>query len=836
MGVLRRIAGRGLGDGQNHAWFFRLAIFLAVTVLVGVAASAVFFNGLVDRDARALLAADLRLQSSFPLDGFIEAEQLRRPGRTLAKSLEFAAMARIPGSDRSLLVEVKAVAPVHPLRGRVELAGGDRLTDALQGNGLVVEKTVLSRLGLAIGDSLELGEAVFVIRDTLVREPDRVMKLFNLGPKVIMPLRRVDETGLLRFGSRVKHVVSIRLAEKERLSTVARDLKKRVRGRGIRLLTPSESQPSVRRFMRRFSIFLGLTALLTLLVSGLAMAGSMAAHLRESRRNIAILKCLGADNPTVFRLFVLRTLGLALPGSLAGAAVGVLLPGLFSRLLGGLFPDPPPFQINPGILLGGVVFGLLISLVFAIGPLVWTRHVSPGALFRATTWSETLKTPGRHLWPSALVGILLPGFGVAHWSGETRFGLLFAAGLVACLLLAFLVARGGLWLLARLRLPGVPWRLAAKGLVRQGSGNISVIVSLGLGLGVVFAILFLENNLTRQLDNRLPARAPSFFFIDIQPDQVDPFTETIEPFVEDPGATRITPVVRGRLVAIGEQRITPETIAAHPQSWRFTRQYVLTWSREIPKGNQLVAGSWWADGEKTLEASVERRMADQLGLKIGDTLTYDIQGVPVSARIRNIRRVRWADLGLNFFVVFSPSVLAGAPMTHLATVVVPPEREEALLAAVTRRLHNVTAIASREIMTTIKELLQKLSGAIRFLGVTTVVAGLLVLGVGVAASGRRRARESAICRLVGASRWEMFRAAAVEFALVAGLSSLAGLVIGQTITALVIRLILDDQWAWYPGLMLFALTIGAGVVFFVGLLGSYRQLGRPVREVLYDHD
>ena len=834
MAIPAHIARRGVAGSRGHAWFFRLAILLAVTVLVGVTASAAWFNRLVDRDARALLAADLRFQAAFPLEAFAEAH-LRRPGWVFAHSREFAAMLRVPGSDRPVLVEVKAVSTAYPLRGSVDLAGGGSVAEALEGEGLVAETALLTRLGIAPGAALELGAARFVLADTLVREPDRVTRLFNLGPRVFIPLARVAQTDLLRFGSRVRHVLSLRLDDGADPETVARELEKTAQGLGIRLLTPRESQPSVRRFMRRFGVFLAMTALVTLLLAGLAMAGSMAAHLRESRRSIAILKCIGADNRLIMRLFVRHTLALALPGSVAGAVLGSALPLLIVQLVGGVFPHPPPYVPSPSILLGGLLFGLAVSLLFALGPLLWTRQVSPGALFRAASWSETLAAPGRYLWPSLLAGIALPAAGVALWSGETRMGGVLAAGLAGGLLLAFLVGRAGLFLLARLPLRGVSWRLARQGLTRPGGGYLSVIVSLGLGLGVVFAVLFLKRNLTHQIDDRLPQRAPSFFFVDIQPDQVAAFRETVRPFAVAPETTRITPVVRGRLVGIGDRRFTPEEIAAHPQSWRFTREYVLTWSEALPPGNRLLAGRWWS-GPDAHEASVEKGMADRLGLRIGDGITFDIQGVPVSARVVNLRAVRWADLGLNFFVVFSPAVLQGAPVTHLATVAAAPEREEGLLAAVTGRMGNVTAIASREIMESVKGLLQKLAGAVRFLGGTAVLAGLLALSVTVAASRRRRVREAAICRLVGATRAEMSRAAAVEFGLLGALTGLAGLAVGQAITALVVGVIMDDRWQWYPEASLLAFALGAGVVFLTGLAGSHRQLGQPLRTALHDHD
>ena len=819
-----------------NSYFFSAAIGLCVSVLVGVAASADFLRTAIATDARNLLAADLRLQASMPLQAFAD-QHVRASGRTLSPGMAFSAMARVPSSKRSLLVEVKAVSNDYPLRGTVRLEKGTDLREALSSGGAVAEKALLTRLGLQIGDSIHLGDATFILTSTLAYEPDRITHLFNLGPRIIIPWDRAEQTGLLQTGSRITWSVSVRLGNDENPADVARKIRAAAKAEGVRILTPEQSQPSVRRFVRRFALFLALTSLLTLLVGGLAMAGAMTAYLHESRKTIAILKFLGAENAQVVGMFLLSTVRMSWPASFLGALLGISLPGGVRYLLEGIFPVAAVYQPSLSLALAGAILGILFSLIFAAGPLLWAQDLSPGLLFRVTSWGEAMTPHRKHGWWVGLLVIGSSSMAVAAWSGENRFGLLFASGLVGMLLCAWVVAWALLFLLRHLSLGGFSWKLASSALLRREEGNLTVIMSLGLGLGLVFSVLFLEENLNQQMVDRLPQRTPSFFFIDIQPDQVATFREIASrsAFMQTE-AVRIFPVVRGRLVPTETMRgLEAEHGPDKPDAWRINREYVLTYAEKIPSGNLLVAGQWWNHADLQ-EASVEVKMAEMLGLRMGDPLTFLIQGIPVTARISNLRTVRWSDMGLNFFVVFSPAVLQGVPLTYIASVAVPPEKEEAFLAEVTHHLHNVTAIATRTIMESVRDLLHHLARAVRFLGGTAVVAGLLVLSVSVMASRRRRAYETAIYRLIGSTRHEVARVAMVEFALLGCMASVTGVVVGQVITALAVRGLMNDVWEANMGLTLVAFLGGTATILLTGWVGSYQALGRPVMVTLHAAD
>ncbi|MEO5341423.1 MAG: hypothetical protein H7837_13060 [Magnetococcus sp. MYC-9] len=829
-----------------NGYFVAAALFLCVTVWVGVAATALFLQEAMEANARRLLAADLRLQAALPLPAgelstplpttvaAFASRELSGPGRLLSPSLEFSAMARVAEPEGTALVEVKAVTGDYPLRGRLELEPAMPLAEALSGEGVVVEKGLLSRMGVAVGATLWLGEAPFTITATLAYEPDRITHLFRLGPRVLIPLARVGQTGLLQAGSRVTQVLSVRLAEGENAQEVARTLRPKAQAAAIRILTPEQSQPSVRRFVHRFALFLALTSLLTLLVGGVAMAMAMGAYLRESRQTIATLKLLGAETGQIILLVLWKTLGLTWPASLAGALLGVLLPGLLPHLLDGLLPAETLYRPSPWLLLAGILLGILFSLLCAVGPLWWTRSVSPALLFRTTAWGETLQESGQARW-LGMLALLIVGCasaGVAYWSADGRLGGLFAAGVGGMFLLSWAMTRCSLWGLRRLTPDRQGWGMAVRTLLRRGETQSTVLISLGMGLGLVSALFFLEDALHQQIVQRVPQKMPSFFFIDIQSDQVTPFLELAQPFAADQaGSIRLFPTLRGRLLS-GEHYL--EEDPNQPQSWRKAREYVLSSAEQLPAGNRILAGGWWS-GPEAMEASVEVEMAKGLGLGVGDEIAFVIQGATVKARIANLRSVRWSDLGLNFFVLFSPAVLRGMPVSHMASVVAPETQEEALLTTITHRLHNVTAVATRVVLESVQALLHQLAHSVRLLGGAAVAAGLLVLAVSVAASRRQRRHAIALYRLLGAGRTELVRMAAAESALLGGLAATQGVIIGQLITALAIEGMMNDVWSINPWLTLSAFAGGALLIFLTGWIGSYRDLDKPVMVLLRQH-
>jgi putative ABC transport system permease protein len=433
-------------------------------------------------------------------------------------------------------------------------------------------------------------------------------------------------------------------------------------------------------------------------------------------------------------------------------------------------------------------------------------------------------------WTISLGVVACMALAIGLWSGEVRAAVVFVLAVTIALAVAWGGAYGVLWLLRRWPQGPLPWRLACQSLLRRGERQALLLMALAIALGLVNGLFFLEDNLNQQLINRLPQRIPSFFFIDLQPDQVDPFRAIVRRFaLAQEESVRLFPTVRGRLQQ--ENRLAIEEDPDQTRHWRQAREYVLTFAEQLPSGNRLLQGQWWSAPE-ALEASVEVEMAKELGWQVGDHIAFTVQGVTVQALIRNVRAVRWSDFSLNFFVIFSPAVLQAIPPVWLASVAVDEAEEEAVLAAVTGALPNVTAVATRQVLQTIQELVQQVAGAARVLAGAALLAGLLLLGVQVGASRRRRLREMALYRLVGATRSEVARILAAEMAVIAVVAALLGVLIGQLLCMLVVRGMFNDQAVFAVWPTVLAALFGAVVIFVAAWWASQRQLQQPVLALL----
>ncbi|MBF0127965.1 MAG: FtsX-like permease family protein, partial [Magnetococcales bacterium] len=522
------------------------------------------------------------------------------------------------------------------------------------------------------------------------------------------------------------------------------------------------------------------------------------------------------------------------PGTLGGVGVGLLAPFL---LLSGELAVPFADYLESvlAIAMSGCALGILSGLLYSLGPLWGTRTIAPGSLLRAVHWSGDMRfLHWKWRWGLPVSGALGCALLLA-WQNGWRVGVLFAAELAIIPAFLWLLAMGARASLRRLSPANLTVRLAVRGVIAPGADFMGTVISLGLGAGVVCAILFLEQNLHRQMVSRLPQRIPGFFLIDLHSDQEAPLRSWAEPFLREPKDLQTTPVVRGRIQSLQGMRVTPEWVAGHPQAWRFSRDYVLTWSQELPPGNRLTAGRWWS-GSHVHEASVEQEMARALGLKIGDEISFDILGVEVAARVSSLREVQWSDMGLNFFVVFSPAVLQGAPFSWLGSVVVEPSREEEFRAALVRRFPNVSTLAVREVMEAAQAMLARLIDSVRLAGAMAAMAGLTALGVTVTLTRRRRAREAAIRRLLGATRGELARTALVEYLLLGVIASLAGVAVGHGVTGGVTWLLFKDVWEWSP---LWTLATWGGGVLLIALVGfvtARGELAAPVMAALRGHD
>jgi putative ABC transport system permease protein len=836
MGVALRLAWRQARGGRRHLTAVFGCVALGVGALVAVGTLGAGLEATLAREAKALLGGDLELRAARPLPAEADTAvgQLAAAGARVVRVRELVGMARAPAGG-SVLVELKAASAGYPLYGRLATTPAASLTALLDDDGAVVQRELLDRLGLALGDRLLVGDAALTVRGVVESEPDRTASLVALGPRVFLSPEALDRSRLVAFGSRVRHRVLVALPAGVGAGETRAALAQALVDPGVRVAAYDEAQPGLRRFFGQLTTYLGLVGLASLLVGGIGVAASVSAFVARQVPTIAALKALGVETRTLVAAYVIQTQTVALVGGLTGAALGVAAQPLLAAALEGLVPFALEARPQAATLARGVVMGLVVTLLCTWAPLAAVRAVPAWLILRRDVEPSSRRGRG---WP-VLVPVGLGLAALALWqAGSFRTGGLFVGACAAALLSLLALARG-LTLLAR-RLPrarGLAWRQGLAALRRPGGHAPRVVVALGMAVMLLVTVALLEGVLGRQIDLEQQRHAPSFFFLDVQPDQRDPFSQLVEWAAGTP--PELTPIVRGRLAAIDGARITREAVdrrraRGEEGTWYFTREYVLTWADAPASGNVLTRGRWWtaAEASSRPQASIEEAAARHLGVDLGSRLTFDVQGVAIEAEVTSIRRVDWQSLTTNFFVVLSPGALQDAPATFVATARVPVEAESALQNAVTAAFPNVTAIPVRDVMERVAAVLDEIAVAVRLVALFTLGTGLVVTAGALTATRSQRLYESVVLRTLGATRGVVARAFAVEYGLLGATAGIGGGLLATILAWAVVRWVLDAPWTFDSTPLLVGLVATIALALGVGFLTTFRLLGQKPFPVL----
>jgi len=821
---------RGAG---RHFVYFLACVTVGVAAIVAVGSFGASLERTVGRSAKALMGGDVEIRAARPLSA--EPAQLvaalAGEGAVVTRVRELVAMAQAgeKGDARTQLVEVKAVEPGYPFYGHLGTDPERPLAELVGGGRALVHRSLLERLGLRVGDRLRIGESDLIISGIITQEPDRAVGVFSLGPRVLIAGDDLDRTGLVRPGSRVRYRTLFRLPDGASAEDVVESLARRLPDSAVRITTYAQAQPALRRFWDQLTMYLGLTGLVALMVGGIGVAVSVRAFVRAKLATIAILKSLGAGWRQILMAYLCQTALLGFGGSLLGAALGSGIQPLLSPVLARLLPFPVDLVISPVAILKGLALGVGVTLLFALWPLLEIRRVPPALILRKEV-EPILR--GRRPW-TALLPIAAGLAALALWqAGSWKIGGLFVAGLAGALVALGLGARLIVAAARRARARALAWRQAVANLHRPGSHAGAVLVSLGLAIMLIAAVALLEGNLREQLVTKSADTAPAFFFIDIQSDQA----ERLRRLVQSLGgsAPDLVPVVRSRLAGIDGTPISADARTRKDDPWYLTREYVLTWAEVAPGHNSVVAGRWWSPEEAAREPliSVEEEIAKQLGVGIGGTLTFDVQGVPVTARVVNLRRVDWQTFNSNFFVIFSPGALDGAPTTYIATAQVRPEDEGRVQAAVVATFPNVSAIPVREVLARVASVLDQIALAMRLVAGFSILSGLVVMVGALSITRSQRLYQSVILKVLGATRGFLARAFAIEYALLGAGAGLCGTALSAVLAWAVLHFALEVRWSWAPGTLALGVVGATGLALAVGLLGTRRLLAQKPLGVL----
>ncbi|MEY6432852.1 FtsX-like permease family protein [Thioalkalicoccus limnaeus] len=818
---LWRIALRLLRQDWRSGELHLLAA--AVVLTVGAITAVGFFTdrvaGAMAGQGGELIAADLVIETRSPIEQglFDKAHEL---GLTAAKTLEFSTV--IIGDEGPQLIQLKAVESAYPLRGqlrvRASLAAPEQIASAGPPPGEAwVEPRLLYLLRASPGDLVQLGELEVRIGKVLAHEPDRGGGIFQLAPRVLISLADIPATGLVTPLSRVEHRLLI-AGEPDRVDrfrawAVAHG------PNGARFVDARDARPELEGAVERASSFLHLATLATLLVAGAAIALASRRMVERQTDAVAVMRCLGAPRHLLTRLFVLRLVLFGLAASLVGSLLGYLAQFGLAQVLAELFAtELPPPSLRPLVL--GIGTGLIALLGFGLPPLLQLARVPPLRVLR------------RDLGPPRLsAGIAVAAAAAAmvsliFWqAGDPRLAWQVLGGVILTLTSLALAV----WALVRVaralsyRATGI-WRLGLAGLSRRPVGALFQITGFGLGILALLLLAVVRVDLLNTWQQGLPDDAPNRFLVNIQPDQV----AAIETFFAERGIrdSGLFPMIRGRLVAIDGQPVVPEEFA-DPRAERLaTREFNLSHAERLQADNRILAGQWWTGPEAPPQFSLEQGLAETLGIRLGDELTFAVAGRELRAPVTSLREVQWDSFNVNFFVIAPPSLLGDEPGTYVTSFHLSSERE-GLVPELVRQFPSVTLIDVDALLNQVRQIIDRGVLAVEYVFLFTLAAGLLVMYAGIQASLADRRIEHGILRTLGSGRRQLLGSLAVEFTLaglVAGLlASIAAELTGYLLATRVFGLeFAFNPWLWTGGVLGSGLLIG-----LAGVLATYPLLIRP---------
>lgn len=802
-------------------------LVLALALVVGVAAMTAvgFFTDRVRlvlaQESGELLAADLVLSSRRDLDAGWRL-QAERQGLQTARTVELRSVVLAKGQPQ--LVELKAVDGSYPLRGLLRVSDGRGAPDvatAGPGPGTVwVDPVLAGRLALAPGDSVQVGSGQFAVAQILEYEPDRAGSVFNIAPRLMMHRSDLPETGLIGTGTLKREGLLI-AGEPASVAAYRAWLEPRISA-AEQLLDGRNARPELATALERAEKFLGLAALVAVLLAGVAIA--MAAH-RHARRNFdssAIMRCLGAEAGMVLRFYAGELLILGVVAAAVGCIAGFAAQEVLARLLSGLVHQALPL---PGLqpLFFGMATGLVLLLGFALPAIAALRRVPPLRVLRRELSPDVA---GRTTQAAALVAALL----LCGWqAGDARLAAMVIGGALVTVLLLIMAAHGLIRLLAPLRArSGLSWRYGIAALSRRSGQTVVQMLAFGLGIMALLLLTLVRTDLIDGWQQQLPPGTPNTFLINVQPEQVAP----VRAFLAEAGAgtPQFHPMVKGRLVAINDRAVAAGDYEDERARRLMQREFNLSWAAAMHGDNYLVEGAWWGDAP-AMQWSVERGLAETLGIRTGDRLRYDIAGMALEGAVTSLREVSWDSFRVNFFVIAPPGYLPPEQASYISSFYLAPE-SRATGGALLQRFPTVTLIDVQEVMQRVRTIVARVALAVEFVFIFTLLAGLVVLLAAVQSSQDERMHEVAVLRTLGASGVLIRRTLIAEFGILGLLSGLLAAMAATAVAFILAEYLFHIAWAFNPLVWLMGLLVGGILIPLAGIGATRHVLKTPPMRVL----
>jgi putative ABC transport system permease protein len=833
MNFIFNLTRREIRSSWRRLLFFFLCIAIGVGSVVALRSLIQNLSQSVGGDARALMTADIEVSST---NDFSPTE-LQKIEEIIGKSsivedrneaITTSAMARPVDEANETLsqIELKGIEPPFPLVGNFKISGGNPFDyKLLENGGTVVSPLLLDNLGLKVGDEIRIGEGVFEIRATFDEEPGGASG-FRLGPRVFVEKKAFDSAGITTGGGRIRRRILYRTSDNP--TELVRQLRENLKGTILTVQSYRETQENLSEQFTRTENYLSLTGLLILVLGGVGVWNVARVFVEQKRKSVAVLKCLGASGTRIITVYLLQILTLGLVGSL----FGVFLAQCFLWFAKYRFNDALPASMSYGVDVStawqGVLLGVLISLLFSALPLLQVRNIKPRLLLHDATGEKMrrLDLTKTIFGAVSIIGLL----GLSAWqAGSWKVGAFFLAGLGATSAVLYLSAIVLTFVLKKFRQFGsFSVRQAINSLYRPGNQTRIILLAVGLGAFVVLAVQSLQSNLVREFDFTRNQTLPSLFIIDVQKSQVDELRSILEEKTGEPAQT--LPMIRARIAFVNGQPIDFSSRETRQQRGQIGREFAVTYRPNLDSNETVIAGDWWQEKEisDVPEVSVEEEMAMRLGVKVGDSITFDISGRQITVRVANVRKIDLRNTRTVFIFVFAPGVLETAPQTFAANVLkkLPETERQRLQRNIIDKFPNVQIFDVADIVAAVQKLIDNFVLAISFVGSFVILSGMLILIGSIALTKSQRIYENAVLKTLGAKRMTLATILFTEYGLLGFLAGIIGAGFAVLLSFAVSKYIFDINWEFDLSLTVLGVLITAFLVTAVGAIASFDVLFR----------
>jgi putative ABC transport system permease protein len=828
MTFIVRMAMREIRASWRRLLFFFICIAIGVGSIVALRSVIQSVRTALAGEARALLSADLLITSNNPFGTAVRntIANEQRDGRVVerSESVELSTMVRPAAGEGTRMVELRAVQPEFPMYGTLRLQSGRPYShDLLRGRGALVRPELLAQFGARVGDEILIGNAAFEVRGVISSEPGRRIGAFSLGPRVLIDHADLPATGLLSFGSRANYQILLRVpaAALESLNT---DLRQAFANEFVGVRSYRRTEDQMGEDLVRAENYLSLVGLVVLILGGIGVSSVTRVFVQQKIRSIAILKCIGSTSRQVLSVYMTQVIVLGLAGSALGVALAAAAVAAVPMFAGRAIEMlQVSYGLTPSAIAQGVSVGLLVSLLFSLVPLLEVRLVKPSLLLR-----QDVPPPQRFDWVKwiTVAAVAAALVAVAAWqAGSLRVGLVLCGGFV---ITAFVLQLAGVALVRAvqpLRHSGsFALRHAVLHVARPGNQTRVILLAVGLGTFFILGVRGLQENLLRDFAVQVGEDAPDMFLIDIQPDQRDALAGFINERNTGSSPARLLPVLRARVVGVQGREVNLESYEEVRGRGSLSREYTVTYRPTLEANETVIAGEWW--GEKRSPeplVSIEERLRDRFRIQIGDQMRLDVLGRVVTARVASVRRVDWRDFRAGgFMMVFSPGTFDGAPHTYISALQGPrnPDARGGMQAALVASFPNVSVIDLREVLDTIRGVINNVTIGVTVVGALVLLSGALILIGAVSMTKFRRVYEAAILKTLGASSRLVAAMLLLEYGVLGAIAGTVGSVGGNALSWAVATYALELPWSPRP--MLTVVGIGATTAFVatIGVLAS----------------